>query len=173
MKKLVLIGYMGCGKSTISVELSKVLHIPVVDLDQVIEEKHKMSIQKIFETKGELYFRKIEHQLFSELIQNYETMIISTGGGTPCYFNNHLLLQNQSVFSIYLKGSIDTLYERLKLSEISKRPKLSNLNKSEAKEFIAKHLFERSYFYHFASKVVAINDKSVVQITNEITQLLA
>lgn len=173
MKKLVLIGYMGCGKSTISVELSKELHIPVVDLDQVIEENHKMSVQKIFETKGELYFRKMEHQLFSELIQNDETMIISTGGGTPCYYNNHLLLQNQSVFSVYLKGSIDTLYNRLQQSDLSKRPLLSNLNNTEAKEYIAKHLFERSYFYHFASKVVEIDDKSVDQITNEITQLLA
>jgi shikimate kinase len=173
MKKLILIGYMGCGKSTISLELSKVLDIPVVDLDQIIEENHKMSVQKIFETKGELYFRKMEHQLFSELIQNDEAMIISTGGGTPCYFNNHLLLQNQSVFSIYLKGSINTLYDRLQKNDLSKRPILSNLKDFEAKEFIAKHLFERSYFYFFASKVVEIDNKSVIQITNEITQLLA
>lgn len=172
MKKLVLIGYMGCGKSTISLELSKKLQIPVVDLDKIIEENQKISIQKIFEIKGELYFRKIEHQLFSEIIESNAPMIISTGGGTPCYFNNHLLLQNNNICSIYLKGSVDTLFTRIQQDDKTKRPLLSNLTDLEAKEFIAKHLFERSFYYHQASNSVTIDNKSVDQISNEIINLL-
>lgn len=171
MKKLILIGYMGCGKSTISVELSKKLKIPAVDLDQIIEKNQNLSVQKIFETKGELFFRKLENQLFTELILSNEQMIISTGGGTPCYFNNHLLLKNDGVISIYLKASIETLFSRLK-NNVKNRPLLSNFDEIEAKEFIAKHLFERNYYYNQASKTVIVDHLTVAEVVNEISSIL-
>lgn len=171
MKKLILIGYMGCGKSTISVELSKKLKIPAIDLDQIIEKNQNLSVQKIFETKGELFFRKLENQLFTELILSNEQMIISTGGGTPCYFNNHLLLKNDGVISIYLKASIETLFSRLK-NNVKNRPLLSNFDEIEAKEFIAKHLFERNYYYNQASKTVIVDHLTVAEVVNEISSTL-
>ncbi len=171
MKKLILIGYMGCGKSTISVELSKKLKIPAIDLDQIIEKNQNLSVQKIFETKGELFFRKLENQLFTELILSNEQMIISTGGGTPCYFNNHLLLKNDGVISIYLKATIETLFSRLK-NNVKNRPLLSNFDEIEAKEFIAKHLFERNYYYNQASKTVIVDHLTVAEVVNEISSIL-
>jgi shikimate kinase len=171
MKKLIFIGYMGCGKSTISVELSKKLKIPAVDLDQIIEKNQNLSVQKIFETKGELFFRKLENQLFTELIQSNEQLIISTGGGTPCYFNNHLLLKNDGVISIYLKATIETLFSRLN-NNLKNRPLLSNFDEIEAKEFIAKHLFERNFYYNQASKIINVDHLSVAEIVTEINTSL-
>ena len=79
MKKVVLIGYMGSGKSAISKKIANLINIPFVELDDYIEEKEGMSIENIFKKKGELYFRKIEHQLFLELLDSKESLIISTG----------------------------------------------------------------------------------------------
>ena len=113
MKKIILIGYMGSGKSVISKKLSVAISIPVVELDEFIEEKAHNTIKTIFEKKGELHFRKLENQLFKQLLQENNTKIISTGGGTPCYFDNHKLLNGENIISIYLKASVDTLYNRL------------------------------------------------------------
>jgi shikimate kinase len=172
MRKVVLIGYMGSGKSVLSKKIAQQLEISAVELDEIIENECGMSIAEIFSTKGELFFRKQEHQLFKELLNNNESLIISTGGGTPCYFNNHELLNNEDVVSIYLKASIDTLYNRL-LKGKQKRPLIANLADNEIKEFIAKHLFDRSFYYNQATFKMNVDDKSIDEIVNEITSLLA
>ena len=172
MKKVVLIGYMGSGKSIISKKLSQKLKISFVELDEEIEEISKMSIEKLFSNKGELYFRKLEHQLFLELLSRTEDLIISTGGGTPCYFNNHELLNGEGVVSIYLKASIDTLFKRL-MYEKQKRPLIAHLEDNELKEFIAKHLFDRSFYYNQATYKVSVDDKNIDEVVDEITELLA
>lgn len=171
MKKVVLIGYMGSGKSVVAKKLAQHIEISVVELDKMIEDKSEMSIEKIFSTKGELFFRKQEHHFFEELLKNEEKIVISTGGGTPCYFNNHELLTDENVVSIYLKASIDTLYNRL-LKGKQKRPLIANLKDSEIKEFIAKHLFDRSFYYNQATFKVNVDDKSIDEIVNEIVNLL-
>ncbi len=89
MRKIVLLGYMGCGKSTIANILSKTTNIPFVDLDKIIEEKTNLSINQVFEKYGEIYFRKLEHDVFVELLNSPDNAIIGLGGGTPCYANNH------------------------------------------------------------------------------------
>jgi shikimate kinase len=171
MKKVVLIGYMGSGKSVLSQKLSRKIGIPFVELDEMIEKRCDLSIERIFATKGELFFRKLEHQLFVELLENDEALIISTGGGTPCYFNNHELLQKEEVVSIYLKASIDTLFNRL-VDEKHKRPLIAHLNEDETKEFIAKHLFDRSFYYNQANFKVSVDGKSIETIVDEMYQLL-
>ena len=171
MKKVVLIGYMGSGKSVLSKKLSEKIGIPFVELDEMIEKRCDLSIERIFATKGELFFRKLEHQLFVELLENDEDIIISTGGGTPCYFNNHELLQKEDVVSIYLKASIETLYSRL-VDEKQKRPLIAHLNDEESKEFIAKHLFDRSFYYNQANFKVIVDGKSIETIVEEMYQLL-
>jgi shikimate kinase len=171
MKKVVLIGYMGSGKSVLSQKLSRKIEIPFVELDEMIEKRCDLSIERIFATKGELFFRKLEHQLFVELLENDEALIISTGGGTPCYFNNHELLQKEEVVSIYLKASIDTLFNRL-VDEKHKRPLIAHLNEDETKEFIAKHLFDRSFYYNQANFKVSVDGKCIETIVDEMYQLL-
>ena len=172
MKKVILIGYMGSGKSVVSKKLAQQIGFSVVELDEMIEEKCKMSIEALFSTKGELFFRKLEHQLFLELFSEEKNMVISTGGGTPCYFNNHELLNGENVVSIYLKASIDTLYNRL-LQGKQKRPLIANFDDNKFKELIAKHLFERSFYYNQATFKVNVNNKNIDQIVAEIENLLA
>src|SRR5437867_4210828 len=109
-EKIVLLGYMGSGKSIIGRLLAESLNILHSDLDQIIEKSEKQSIKNIFETKGEIYFRKIEHKIFHDLMVKTGKLILSLGGGTPCYANNHEFLNGEGVVSRYLKVSIDTLY---------------------------------------------------------------
>src|SRR3970282_2462781 len=111
MKKIILLGYMGCGKSTIANKLSKIIEIPFVDLDKKIEEKTNLSINAIFEKHGEIYFRKLEHEVFVELLNSPDNLIIGLGGGTPCYANNTELLKGDNIVSIYLQASVETLFE--------------------------------------------------------------
>ncbi|MFT5715055.1 MAG: shikimate kinase [Flavobacterium sp.] len=172
MRKIILLGYMGCGKSTIAKTLSKIINVPFVDLDQYIEQKAKLTINAIFEQRGEIYFRKLEHQAFVELLDSSEPLIIGLGGGTPCYANNHELLTGENVVSIYLKASIETLFNRLSLNK-SKRPLIANKSEGELKEFIAMHLFERSFYYNQAQFIVSVDDKTIDQAVLDIVAILA
>lgn len=172
MRKVVFVGYMGSGKSFISKLVAKKMALSFLELDEMIEKKTQMSIKMIFEKKGELYFRKLEHQLFLEQMETDLSFVMSTGGGTPCYFNNHELLQRKDCISIYLKASVNTLFQRLK-NDRQGRPLLARLNDDELNEFIAKHLFERSYFYHQAQHIVVVDDKSPEKIVEEIESLLS
>jgi len=171
MNKVVLIGYMGSGKSIISAMLAQKTGIEFIELDEQIEKKCKMSIADIFASKGELYFRKLERELFLEFIQDSRKLIISTGGGTPCYYNNHELLQLDNVVSVYLKASIDTLTKRLNIDKET-RPLISHLSTEELSEFIAKHLFDRNFYYNQAQFKVSVDNKSVKEIVEEIITLL-
>ena len=125
MQKVVLVGYMGSGKSVIGQLLSEKTGINFVDLDKIIEQRQNATIEMIFESKGELFFRKLENQIFNELLNSNHQLIISTGGGTPCYYDNYKMLAKDNVISVYLKTSIDILYNRL-VSEKSKRPLISS-----------------------------------------------
>lgn len=171
MKKIILLGYMASGKSEIGKNLAKKLEIPFFDLDILIENELKMSISEIFSIKSEIYFRKIESEIFNLYLQKNEQFVLSLGGGTPCYANNHLQLNNTNVNSIYLQASVDTLVGRLK-TEKNSRPILAQKNENELKNYIAQHIFERSYFYNFAQNKINVNNKSVAEITLEIEQLL-
>lgn len=172
MKKIILLGYMGSGKSTIANSLSNSIQIPFVDLDHYIEKKADSNIKAIFENHGEIYFRKLEHECFLELLNNQDDLIIGLGGGTPCYANNHELLKGENRTSIYLKASIDTLFDRLVL-EKEKRPLIATKTNEEMREFIAIHLFERSYYYNKAQYTVSVDNQSIEQIVIQIEKVLA
>jgi shikimate kinase len=171
MRKIILVGYMAVGKTTIAHFLAEKINFRVIDLDKLIENKVGLPINEIFQGKGEIYFRKIEHELFSEIATSDESLIISTGGGTPCYANNHLLLTGQNIVSVYLKASLDTILERL-TSEKKGRPLVSGKTDEELQEFVAKHLFERSYFYNQAMFTVSVDNKTPSAITEEIISKL-
>jgi len=172
MRKIILLGYMGCGKSTIANRLSNITNIPYIDLDKSIEERTNLSINEIFKQRGEIYFRKLEREVLIELLNAPENLIIGLGGGTPCYTNNHELLKREDIVSIYLKASVETLFDRL-LSKKSKRPLIADKTDDELKEFIAKHLFERSFYYNQAQYIVAIDGKTKDETTQDILDILA
>ncbi|PSG88029.1 shikimate kinase [Aurantibacter aestuarii] len=167
--KIILLGYMGSGKSTIGYSLSKSLNMPCIDLDEYIEDKENKTIKMIFSEQGEIYFRKKERFYLEELINKKDSFILALGGGTPCYYDNMDLINNSPLtISIYLKTDIDTLVIRLS-NEKSKRPIIAGFTSDELlKEFIAKHIFERSYFYTKAQHIVnnVTLEKSIKQIEN-------
>lgn len=169
--KIVLLGYMASGKSTVGQTIAKNRKLKFIDLDAYIIEKENKSIPQIFSEKGEIYFRKIEHRYLKEILEFQEDLILSLGGGTPCYSNNMLEVAKKASISIYLKGSIKTLVDRILLHK-QERPLVADLDAAQIPEFIAKHLFERRYFYEQASKTVLIDGKSMAVVCKEVESLL-
>ena len=170
MKKVILCGYMASGKTTTARFLAQASGLPYIDLDEVIEKQEGKTITQLFRDEGEIKFRKLEHQVLNRIVNGSEGFVLSLGGGTPCYANNHLVLQREDVVSVYLKLSIGEIIRRIK-EQGSPRPLLDRLNVSEMEEFVAQHLFERSYYYHQAKHVVAADGKSPEDIVNEIMSL--
>ena len=170
--KIILLGYMGSGKTTIGIQLARKLFLNFTDLDDFIEEKEQQSIKEIFKQKWEIYFRKIEHKYLKQFINENESYVLSLGGGTPCYAGNlDLILKNKKSLSFYLRGSIPTLFKRLSENKF-KRPLISDLSDDQLTEYIAKHLFERSLFYDKATHKISIDNKEIQEIVTEIRILL-
>lgn len=166
--KIILLGYMGSGKTTVGKQFSKKMGIPFYDLDHYIATKEKATIPQIFKDKGEIYFRKIEHRYLREFLQQKKTYILSLGGGTPCYAGNMELITNQKeIRSVYLEASVSTLTARI-LENKQERPLLASLSGEKITEFVAKHLFERRKFYEKAQYRILVNKKATDAIVAEI-----
>lgn len=172
MIKIVLSGYMGSGKTEIAQLLQQKSGIAALDLDNIIEEKAGMTIPEMFASKGEIYFRKLEHQALKEVMLRKESFVLSLGGGTPCYANNHELIKGEDIVSVYLRALPATLYARL-IADNKNRPLIAGKNPEEMKEFIAMHLFERSFYYNQADYKIDTDGKTPEQICSEIEMLLA
>jgi len=166
---VVLMGYMGSGKSTIGKELATVLNFNFLDLDDYISDKENAAISEIFKTKGEIYFRKKETQYLKELIDTSHNLVLALGGGTPCYSNNiDVFTKNENVALVYLKLSIPLLAKRL-FKEREKRPLISHINSEEALlEFIGKHLFERVQYYNQAEYIINTDDNTLKDVLEDI-----
>jgi shikimate kinase len=95
---VILLGYMGCGKSTIASKLSSIIDIPFIDLDKYIEKEYGMTISEIFHSMGEIKFRNIEKNTLEKLLNQKEKTIFSLGGGTPCYYDNMKHLFERIIF---------------------------------------------------------------------------
>ncbi|GAA0872018.1 shikimate kinase [Gangjinia marincola] len=171
--KVVLMGYMGSGKSVIGRKLANTIAYKYADLDEYIEKGEGQNIVEIFTNHSEIYFRKIENAYLKKLLDTDGNFVISLGGGTPCYSNNINLIKDASNTSlIYLETSIDTLTNRL-FSEINRRPLISHLtNKIALNDFIRKHLFERSYYYNQADYKISTDHKSIKMLAEEIRKVL-
>ena len=170
--KIILIGYMASGKTTIGRLISESLEMPFYDLDTIIEQELKATINEIFEQKGELFFRKKEREVLESFIKKTDNYVLALGGGTPCYYDNFSQYQKEDIKSFYLKGSVSTLSERLKFQK-NTRPILVNLNDEQLNEFVAKHLFERNYFYNQVQTVISVDNKNEQEIVSEILSKLA
>lgn len=165
-----LVGYMGCGKSHISKILSEKINFKLIDLDKEISRRNKLTIPEIFEKKGEIYFRKLERETLEEILATEENLILSLGGGTPVYYNNMEIINNNSK-SIFLRASIGTLTERLSKQK-EKRPLIANISDENLPEFIAKHLFERNEYYNKALISINTDSREPEAIMNEIIEKL-
>lgn len=169
--KIVLVGYMGSGKSTIGSLLAGNLDYEFIDLDEYIESSEKMEIPKIFESKGEIYFRKKEFEYLNEILDTKDNFVLSTGGGTPCYGENMNAIMEATSNVFYLKISIAGLINRL-IKEKEHRPLISNIPNEELPDFIGKHLFERSYFYSQANHNLLCDENSMEELVLKIENLL-
>ena len=164
---IFFLGYMAYGKSTIGKMLAKNIQFDFLDLDSFIEINEGCSIPEIFKTKGEIYFRKIEHKYLKQVL-NLDNTIVALGGGTPCYANNmEILNENPKAKTVFLKAKITTLVDRL-MNEKESRPLISHINQEDIMtEFVGKHLFERSKFYQQSDLTIDIDDKSTEDIVKE------
>jgi shikimate kinase len=171
--KLVLVGYMGSGKSTVGIELATALGYKFIDLDNHIEFLEDKSISKIFTEKGEIYFIKLENRILKDLVSSENNVIISTGGGTPCYGNiMEFLTSQEETVTVYLKTSLTVLVDRL-FKERVNRPLIAHIdNKVDLVDFIRKHLFERSFYYNQAKLIVDTENASVGKIVEKIVSNL-
>ncbi|MCK0162129.1 shikimate kinase [Allomuricauda sp. F6463D] len=169
--KIVLVGYMASGKSTVGRLLARQLDATFIDLDEYIEEHQQKSIKSIFSEKGEIYFRQLEHEMLLQVLENEEHLVLSTGGGTPCYGNNMTTILQESDHSIYLNLSIPNLVDRIS-KEKENRPLVKNIPDTELPEFVGKHLFERSPFYLKAKHVLDCNSLGVETVVGEVKKLL-
>ena len=171
--KIILSGYMGSGKSLISQHLSEKLQIPLVDLDDQISLNENQSISEIFERKGEIHFRKLESRILEDVLNEPSSLIVSLGGGTPCYGNNMELIKSiPDSKMVYLKASVEFLTERLFL-EKDTRPLIDHLaSKDDLEDFIRKHLFERGYYYNQSDFIVDVENKNPAAIATEILKKL-
>jgi shikimate kinase len=165
--KIVLIGYMSSGKSTIGKHLADKLFLPFIDLDIYIEKKEKKSVSDIFKNKGEIYFRLIEHKYLKEILISDQKVVLSLGGGTPCYADNMNLINTANAISFYLQTSIKVLVDRL-TKEKDDRPLIASLEDNKISEFVAKHLFERRVFYEKANFIIKTEGKSKSEIIKEL-----
>lgn len=171
--KVILIGYMGSGKTSVGKVLAKALNLPFLDLDVEIEKAAAMSIPDLFDKKGEIFFRKIENKILKELLDSSKGFVLATGGGTPCYADSlSAMLQADNATTVYLKAPISILAERL-YKEREHRPLLAHITSIEKlTEFVGIHIFERSHFYNQAGMIVKIGSENPEEIAQTIQQNL-
>lgn len=142
--RIYLIGYMGCGKSTLGRRLSEYLGMQFVDMDHYIEMRNHKTIPQIFAEDGESEFRNKERKALEELSEFTDT-VIATGGGAPCFFDN-IDLMNKTGKTIYINIDPIILAERL-LKSKTERPLIKGKSKEELITFIGDTLQKRNQFY--------------------------
>ena len=169
--KIVLLGYMASGKTTIGKLLAKDLNLNFIDLDTYIQQSEGMTIPELFQSKGEIYFRKKEYEYLKEILEEQKNFVLSTGGGTPCYGDSMNTIINEAPNNFYLQVSLAGLVERLS-SEKLERPLVKDISNEDLPEFIGKHLFERSFYYSQSNYTVTCDAKIPAIIVEEIKEKL-
>lgn len=165
MKPIFLIGYMGCGKTTLGRALSNASGLDFIDLDRYIENRFHSTVSALFAERGEEGFRLIERAMLDE-VSRFSDVIIACGGGTPCFFNNMEMMNNRGT-TIWLNTPIERLFERLQRNR-SKRPIIANKSDDELLDFITDALRSREPHYSKASArfcATLLEDKSQITLT--------
>ncbi|MBO7558713.1 MAG: shikimate kinase [Bacteroidaceae bacterium] len=173
MRRIVLIGYMGAGKTTIGKALARKTGLEFFDLDWYVENRYRMKIPQIFAEKGEDGFRELERNMLHEVTE-FEDVVISCGGGTPCFFDN-IDYMNSLAETVYLKAEPEVLRTHLLMAK-SQRPLIQGKTPDELRDFIKESLANREPFYAKAKHIVQIEvlnsreqiDKYVDRICQEL-----
>ncbi|MBP3290596.1 MAG: shikimate kinase [Alistipes sp.] len=169
--KIFLIGYMGCGKSTLGRKIAKATAYRFVDMDSMIEKREGASVADIFHYEGEEYFRKAERALIEELAATEGDMIISTGGGAPTWRDN-VEYMNSVGQTFYLRRSAQQIASRLSPHGRQKRPKLRGLNDEELVEFMTKNMAEREPYYAKARWTIDCSERSDAELIDVILGII-
>lgn len=159
MKRVFLIGYMGSGKTTVGKRLAISLSLSFIDLDDFIQNKYRKTIAELFTEIGEEEFRKIESRALRE-VSEIEDVVISTGGGAPCFFDNMKIMNNSGI-TLYIEAEPEELAARL-LASKTVRPLIAGKSEDELIPFIRKHLSQRERYYKSA-QIIYHTDKMITK----------
>lgn len=154
MGLIFLVGYMGCGKSTLGRRLARRLGVPFVDTDSRVEEREGASVSDLFRYEGEQRFREIEREVLDASIAEYPSAVISTGGGLPVWGDN-MARMNAAGCTVYLRRSAENIAGRLSPYGRRKRPRLQGLNDEELVAFMTRDMASREPFYSRAKLILA------------------
>ena len=164
--RIYLIGYMGCGKSTLGRSLAKILNLTFIDLDTFLEEKYFRTIPQIFAEEGEAEFRKKEQNVLKE-VSAFDNVIVATGGGAPCFFDNVVVMNNTGL-CIFLDVDTDALVTRL-IHAKTERPIIKGKSPEELHHFIEDMMLKRRPFYERARHILKgseIKPEQVIGLLN-------
>ena len=164
MKRIILIGYMGAGKTTIGKALSKRLGLMFYDLDWYIESRMHKTIAQIFADDGDEGFREIEYNMLHEVAE-FENVIVSCGGGTPCFFDNMDYLNAQGE-TIYLQAAPEVLAKHLKMGKVV-RPLIVGKTDEELLAYISESLERREPYYSRAKHILNVDLLNTVEKVEE------
>ena len=171
MTRIILIGYMGSGKTTLGKAWSKDLGLPFFDLDWYIENRFCRTVSQLFAERGEDGFRQLERAMLHEVAE-FENVVIAAGGGTPCFFDN-IDYMNRQAQTVYLKTTPEVLFKHLHMGK-QKRPLLSGKTDEEMRAYIVESLAHRAPFYEKANYILNTElldthkqiQKTIVQLRN-------
>jgi shikimate kinase len=147
-----LIGYKSSGKTTLGKQLATKLKMRFIDMDHYMEERENKSIPEIYTELGDDKFRVLESEVLKEIVKT-DNVVVSTGGGTPCHFNNMDIMRDNGEV-IYIKVDDDILIERLKTAVSKNRPIVKNKSEQELKEYVSNLRKKREHFYDQAHHVI-------------------
>ena len=154
MKRIILIGYMGAGKTTIGRQLAMALGLQFYDLDWYIEMRYHKKVSEIFAEEGEEHFRDLEQRMLHDVAE-FEDVVISCGGGTPCFFDN-MEYMNQQAETIYLKIEPEVLAMHLKMGR-TVRPLILGKSEDELLQYIKDSLVVREPYYMKAKHIIDVS----------------
>lgn len=144
MTRILLIGFMAAGKTTLGKALARDLGLQFIDLDHYIENRYHNTVSQLFADRGEEGFRQIERNMLHEVTE-FEDVIIATGGGTPCFYDNMEYMNSKGI-TVFLQASVDVIYTRLTIARVQ-RPLVKGKTADELRQYIADMLEMRSPYY--------------------------
>ena len=154
--RIFLIGFMGSGKTHWGKQVAQRLSLPFYDLDEVITIEEQKSIPDIFAAEGEEYFRSREKEIMEKLVDQNTNMVLSCGGGTPCFFNNIDFMKKYGTV-VWLNTHVDVLLQRL-IREKMQRPLLKDIDDADLRHYIIRKLNERRMYYELADVIIDNED---------------
>lgn len=172
MKKIILIGYMGAGKTTLGKVLAQKMGLTFYDLDEYIEDRFHRTIPQIFAESGESGFRDLERRMLHEVAE-FEDVIISCGGGTPCFFDN-MDYMNTCGETVFLNASPEALKAHLLMGK-TQRPLIQGKSPEELLDFIKDSLQKRLPYYKKAKHTLSIDvintNADIAHYVNQIIEI--